>query len=311
MRKWHYIAAASILILAAAWLIYGYERGKPAPVNRDEAAWIWDLPELVGSDGSKTGEAADFLRKHRIRTVYLYTGSKATGEQQTLYRSFIQAASNAGAEVQALGGERNWVLAGGRQGLLDFMRQVAAYNDSAPENARFSGLHLDVEPYLLPEWDKDPNGVVRQWEEMMDQASEFARGRSLELGVDLPFWLDDIPASASADGESGESSETLDQWMMAKADSITLMSYRNEAEGSDGAIALVRQELRHAKAVGGRVFVGLNAAPDEQPKLTFYGTSAERLEQVAARIQREFAGNGGFGGIAVHDLAAWMRLERA
>lgn len=306
MRKWHYAAGALIIVLAAALLIYEYERGSRASLNRDEATWVWDMDELLGTDGSRTREVIDFLREHQVRTVYLYTGKSAAGSQLSLYRTFIQEASDAGVRVHALGGERNWALADGRAGLREFMEQVAAYNESVPEDARFTGIHLDVEPYLLPQWDKDQTGLIREWERMMDQAAEFTGSHSLELGVDLPFWLDDIPAAA----DDGKFSETLDQWMMAKADSVALMSYRNEAEGSGGVIALVKQELQHAEASGGHVFVGLNTAPDEEPKLTFYGMSPERLRQETKRIQREYAGNAGFGGVAVHDLAAWMRLEQ-
>ncbi|CAM4049966.1 hypothetical protein COLU111180_20870 [Cohnella lubricantis] len=308
MRKWRYAAGAFIVVLAAALLIYELSRGGREPLNRTAATWVWDLDELLGAGGSRTGEVMDFLRERRVNAVYLYMGKSAAGPGQSLYRAFIQAASDAGVEVHALGGERNWALSEGWAGLRDYLEQVASYNESAPEGARFKGIHLDVEPYLLPEWAHDQSGLTREWEQMVDQAAAFAASHSLELGVDLPFWLDDIPASASS--LDGKPSATLDQWMMDRVDSVALMSYRNEAEGTNGVIALVQQELQHAEASGCRVFVGLNAAPDEEAALTFYGTSPERLRRAAELIQREFAGNAGFAGIAVHDLAAWMRLEQ-
>jgi hypothetical protein len=304
MRKWHYAVGALVILLAAVLTVYIRNAGPP--VNRDQATWIWDLNGLLEGSEANIPEVKDFLLRHRVRTVYLHAGEDVEGSEKPLFRSFIRQVGSAGVQVQALGGERNWALPEGRSGMYAFLDRIDSYNASVPQEERFAGIHLDVEPYSLPEWDKDQSEVVRQWKKTMNAAAEYARIHSLQLGIDLPFWLDRIPASADDSGSSGK----LDRWMMAMSDSVTLMSYRDKAEGADGVLALVKQELEDAQGSGAKVLVGLNVAPDSEAKLTFDGEDAGRFRAVASRIRRAYAGNAGFGGIAVHDLAAWMRLEK-
>ncbi len=313
MRKWHYghyAAVGAIVLVLAAVLIMVITEGRGKTVNRDTATWVWDLKALLDGDEANVPRVADFMRERQVQTVYLHVGTAMAGEEEGLYRAFNRAASAEGIEVQALGGERNWALPEGRAGMREFLGMVADYNAAVPEPERFAGVHLDVEPYSLPIWDEDREGTIRGWRTTVEEMSDFARSHALRSGVDIPFWLDEIPAF-DGDSGSGEASETLDQWMMRSADSVTLMSYRNEAEGSGGVIDLVKQEIDHARGTGAVVFVGLNVAKDTEPKLTFRGLGADRFRDAVSRIQRAYAGNAGFGGIAVHDLAAWMQLEGA
>jgi len=327
MRKWHYAAVGAIVLVLAAVLIMVITEGRGKTVNRDTATWVWDLNALLDGDEANVPRVADFMRERQVRTVYLHVGTAISGEEEGLYRAFNRAASAEGIEVQALGGERNWALPEGRAGMREFLGMVSDYNAAVPEPERFAGVHLDVEPYSLPIWDEDREGTIRGWRTTVEEMSDFARAHALRSGVDIPFWLDEIPAfggdsgSGEASGTSetsrnsgsggGDASETLDQWMMRSADSVTLMSYRNEAEGSGGVIDLVKQEIDHARGTGAVVLVGLNVAKDTEPKLTFRGLGADRFRDAVSRIQRAYAGNAGFGGIAVHDLAAWMQLEGA
>ncbi|MCC3376188.1 hypothetical protein [Cohnella sp. REN36] len=273
---------------------------KPKPEER--ATWLWDLESLLAE---RPGEIIPFLREHRVRTVYVHADAElAKPGMPERYRSFIAEARKAKIEVHALGGERNWALPEGAKGIRAFLDRVAAYNASVPEASRFTGIHLDVEPYLLRAWESDQGEVVASWREMMTDYREFAHAHGLHAGVDLPFWLDKVTLP--------DDERTLDAWMLDTADSVTLMSYRNQAEGSNGVLALVRPMMQTAENpsyADKRVLVGLNVAPDEANSLTFHEEGAAKFRQVADRIADRYADEPAFGGIAVHDLARWMALE--
>lgn len=293
-----------LAVIAAGWISFRTSHSDERP---DSVTWVWDLNRLLGGDSAKVDSAVSFLKEHQVVAVYLYApGSIAESAELPLYRSFIEAARGQNIDVHALGGEREWALKEQSPGLTAFLQRVADYNDSVPAEDRFTGVHLDVEPYSLPEWDSDQSDVIRNWKSVVSTAREFAWAHSLALGVDLPFWLEGIPA-----GSDGDSAKTLDAWMMANSDSVALMSYRTEAEGDNGVLALVRQEMEHAAADSDcRVYIGLNVAADTDAKLTFKNKGIAPFNRVSSQIRRAYGKASAFGGIAVHDLDAWMALEQ-
>ena len=309
MRKWTYaigLPIFAIMLALLGFILYREFDSAPTPAS-GRTTWVWSLEELLNDNGGAE-EVIRFLEEQKVNAVYLHvddTLKKAAAREA--YRDFIRQASMAGIQVHALGGDRDWVLEPGREEFRVFLELITDYNGSAPAESRFTGVHLDVEPYLLKEWEEDRRGVVASWREMTEEFVSFAQAHSLETGMDLPFWLDTVPAG---DDNENDGIRTLDQWMMARSDSVSLMSYRNEAEGEDGVLAIVAGELEHAGRTGGTVYVGLNAAKDEEEKLTFYDRAAEELRRMMRRIDDEYAGQAGYGGIAVHDLASWMRKER-
>lgn len=296
-------AIVTIAAIATGWIAF---RASHSDERSDSVTWVWDLNRLLGGDTAKVDSAVSFLKEHQVVAVYLYaSGSIAEPADLPLYRSFIEAARGQNIEVHALGGEREWALKEQSPGLAAFLQRVADYNDSVPAEARFAGVHLDVEPYSLPEWHSDQSDIIGNWKSVVSAAREFAWAHSLALGVDLPFWLDGVPA-----GPDGDSAKTLDAWMMANSDSVALMSYRTEAEGDNGVLALVRQEMEHAADSSCRIYIGLNAAADTDAKLTFKDKGIASFNRVSSQIRRAYSKAPAFGGIAVHDLDAWMALEQ-
>ncbi|MBB6673327.1 hypothetical protein [Cohnella nanjingensis] len=293
------VAVTAVVGLAIAIIpLFGPE--KKAPEHR--VTWVWDLDALLAE---RTGAIIPFLREHRVSTVYVHADAElAKPGMPEKYRAFIAEAREAKIQVHALGGEREWALPDRMQGLRAFLDRVADYNASVPEASRFTGIHLDVEPYLLPKWETDEASVVAGWREMMAAYKDFAHAHGLHAGVDLPFWLDKVKLP--------DDERTLDAWMLDTADSVALMSYRNRAEGSNGVLSLVKPMMQAAEAArksDKQVFIGLNVAPDEASSLTFHEEGAGRFRQVADRIAARYTDDPAFGGIAVHDLARWMALE--
>lgn len=71
-----------------------------------------------------------------------------------------------------LDGAPDWVLAEKQGKLHQFIDWVNTYNNSVPPGERFNGIHLDVEPYVLPQWRSDPDKMLGLW---MDTISGFVQ----------------------------------------------------------------------------------------------------------------------------------------
>lgn len=69
------------------------------------------------------------------------------------------------------------------------------YRSAVSDQAAFDGIHVDIEPYLLEEWEQDRDDAVRQW---MDNSAYLVnrvkQTGSLRVSADLPFWIHKIPA---------------------------------------------------------------------------------------------------------------------
>jgi len=69
-------------------------------------------------------------------------------------QSFMQRLRAGGVTAQVLLGENTWIYPENRKKLLRIVNLVEKYNLTYPF-ARFEGIHLDVEPHSLPEWERE------------------------------------------------------------------------------------------------------------------------------------------------------------
>lgn len=67
----------------------------------------------------------------------------------------------------------------------------------------FDGIHLDIEPYVLPQWAADHDAVIQTWESNLSAFLGKTSGSGLELGIDIPFWFDGYSASGAKRSMNG------------------------------------------------------------------------------------------------------------
>ncbi|OGX39542.1 MAG: hypothetical protein A3C53_01085 [Omnitrophica WOR_2 bacterium RIFCSPHIGHO2_02_FULL_68_15] len=287
------------------------------------AMWVWDVRH-VATDAAR-GQLVTFCRAQRVSALYLsaYQFSPAQTEH---YRAFLRQAHREGIVVHALAGDPRWALNRYHSLPLAWVRQVMAFNDEGPPEERFDGVHTDIEPYLLSrQWMERPaqliGGLLDLHEKVRDLihtdpitgvTAPAVRGsqRPLRLGVDVPFWFDDDPTYRIQwrDRVLPPSHHLLDV-----ADYLTVMAYRNYAEGSEGVIELSRRELEYAEQVGKFIVIGQETQPDLFPAyVTYGGSSAAYLRGELEKIAEAYRDRPGFGGFAIHHYESYREfLEKA
>lgn len=281
-----------VLLCLGAGLLAGFS----SPEKTVKATWIWQA-ELAGD---RQQEILQFAEQNGINTIYLRVDKALPFAH---YSPFIQAAGRMGIEVHALGGHPAWALSGHRQRMLELVSWVHAYNSQSSEDARFAGLHLDIEPYLLREWETEQAEVLRQWTANMKSFADAARRESgLQVSADLAVWLDrtDVPGEGV----------TVSEWMIDIFDHVTLMAYRNRVDGPNGIVALVKDELAAADRLGKQVVVAVNAKemPGE-PHTTFYHDGETVMQEVLAQASERLRLHSSFAGTAIHDYRYWQALR--
>ncbi|MFB9276175.1 hypothetical protein [Cohnella cellulosilytica] len=283
------IGAAIATVLMLKW------KSEKPPVL---ATWVWDTTTLT----KDTGKMLAFAKEQGVNAIFLHVDREA--EDFEPYRAFIQKAHGLGIEVEALGGDPTWGLTDYRKEIDSFIEWMEDYRGAVGGQAAFDGIHMDIEPYLLKEWERDRDEVVRQW---MDNV-EYLVGRakqdaSLRISADLPFWIHKIPARRNGN---------LGAWMIERLDRVVLMNYRNFAIGENGIIANALPMIKEGTKAGKPVIVGLETGPTEEGEhVTFFGMGASSLRRQIQLSHWVMRWHAGYEGFSIHDYKNWQAASES
>ncbi|HAF96812.1 MULTISPECIES: Ig-like domain-containing protein [Paenibacillus] len=298
-----------------------YGPGQPLP-DQDRAIWIWENasyplvlnPNARYSLAAMAKDTATFDQRP-IKTLYLAVGQFQGAMMLEDYRNevqrFITWAHEEGFDVQAL-------IAGGTkppyfgaysryhaQAVKEF-EQVLNYNLASEASARFDGINLDTEPYILPDFKTAKPSVQIQYLDMLKllMSRKDASGLSLSVGAAIPRWYDSS-ADASNITWNGET-KWLSEHIQDTADYISIMNYRDQAEGSAGIIAHAVNELAYASKIGKpkSVVIGVEtkdiADGGDPETISFHEEGRLYMEQELNKVYAAFESDPAFGGIAIH-----------
>jgi len=241
-----------------------------------KALWVWNTAEILASKEFQN-DLLRFLQGQGFTRIFLQlpegkTQGDAPGEirlDPDRLRPFLATLSRAGVAVSALDGFKNYALPEWHGGVLRTIDNVIRYNRESEPSERFSGIHYDVEPYLI----KGFAGPRRQaflqgYLELLEKVVQKTKPAQTHFGVDIPFWYDAVdeltgkPIPIAFRGVSKPASEHV----IDLVDEVAIMDYRTAAYGADGVIAMAQDELAYASEQGKTVFVGLETTelPDEE-----------------------------------------------
>ena len=221
-----------------------------APALRP-ACWIWDTQDRLARP-DRSWET--FLLRQGIGTVFVQIPRQLDDDLGHL----VCELRTQGLQVHALFGDRHDVLAEGRRASLARLDELLRWQDTRPEQERFQGLHVDVEPYLLGGF----AGARRQhlltlYLYLMEEIEARAHQAGIPAGFDIPCWYDQGPAL-----ELAGVSQLAHQHILERADAVALMSYRTSAEG---VLQCSQSEREWAARLHKPLWLGLEteSLPDE------------------------------------------------
>ncbi len=280
-----------LLVSLAASCLVGFS----LPEKPVKATWIWQ-PELISPSGESM---LDFAEQQGINLIYLKIDLT---KRFSYYRPFIRAANQKGIEVHALGGHPAWALESHRKRIMRLVEWVQEYNQTADADERLHGVHLDIEPYVLPQWEYDRESVLQQWKENLSAFVSAAKhGSDLETSADVAFWLDDHPAP-------GEQDLSISEWIISKLDHVTVMAYRDQVSGPNGIAALVQDELAMAEEWNKMIIVAINMKEMAAERHTsFYEEGPMEMDRQIRLLTQELGNQAAYAGVAIHDYRYWKQ----
>ncbi|MDG6104080.1 hypothetical protein Daura_12425 [Dactylosporangium aurantiacum] len=239
------------------------------------AMWLWDPapPDAV----------AGWAARHSVTTIFAYYDPRADVAPLTRLRALCD---DAGITLDALGGEPAWTT--DHATALAWARAAAA-------TGLFRGLHVDVEPYLLPGWQERQAVLVPRLLGLLDELARV--GPPVEL--DVPFWLSTVRVGG----------QNLADAVLDRVDGVTVMSYRNTATGGNSMLGVADDLLRRAGKAAKPVRLGAETQPlGDCAYCTFHGGTGSAMRETLREVDTAAQRYAAFEGIAVHQYDTWAAL---
>lgn len=259
-------------------------KGSGAESAAGKSLWVWHTSDLM-TDRQQLAELATMVRRRNIDRVYLQLpstltnadggvkpdrdrASAAAGESpRSALRTVIRSLSAAGAAVDALDGAASMALPQNHLEVERAVRAVIGYNETAPTDARFAGVHYDIEPYLLPGFGGERRSeIVDDYLTVLRRIAALTSPAGLRFEAAIPFWFDSIRLHRPSPQVDGSLSfRLLSEAVIDIVDAVAIMDYRTRFDGSNGTVALAASELEYASEGGKRVRIGLETGflPDQ------------------------------------------------
>lgn len=298
--------------------------------RQDRAIWIWEKAayNLFLNPGSRTAlkafadDTATF-NSDPVTTFYLgvfpYEGIDILEEETAKVRDFVTWAHEQGYKVHAcIAGGTVPPYFGALTAYHDLavreMEKVINYNLSSSPAEQFDGVNVDIEPYILPEFRPNKPSVQLQYLDIMEKLVQRRNtaGIPLLFGPAIPRWFDsnDPAKDITWKGQT----KWLSEHIQDISDYITIMDYRDTADGTAGIIAHAQGEIDYANRIGkpNSVIIGvetLDIANSGDPEtITFREEGRAHMESELDKVYASFNNNPAFGGIAMHhyDSIRWL-----
>ncbi|MYL32907.1 DNRLRE domain-containing protein [Pontibacillus yanchengensis] len=314
---------------SATTYVYSGEGSQEATqfINQNRAMWIWENASynLLYNEGSRhvldaMAKDTSTFGQDEITTLYLgvdrYFGVDMLEDERDRVRNLVSWAHDNGYKVHAL-------IAGGTSppyfGAYERYHDIAIqefenilnYNLSSQENEKFDGVNIDIEPYIAPEFKTDKPSLQLQYLDLLQifmNRKEIA-GSGLFVGAAIPRWYDSSPnAEAITWGASNQTKETkwLSEHIQDIVDYISIMDYRDTADGSAGIISQAQGEIDYANEIGkpNSVVIGVETkdiADGGDPEvISFREEGRTYMEAELDKVENAFSGDVSYGGIALH-----------
>ena len=259
-----------------------------------KGTWIWDAG-LIEKDRD---QVLSFARDQDVTAIYLQMNRDVA---PNAYADFIRSAKEKGISVEALAGRPDWACKSNQDQIKAFIAWTLQYNASVGAEERFDGLHFDIEPYLLADWETNHKKILEEWIHNLRFMEQETRRSGLKITLDVPYWLHEwnVP----------DTEISLSAWLLEKFDCLVIMDYRNHALGKNGIVDNAHAILREASALNKQAIVAVETArSSEGDRVSFYSKSVDFMEQELQTAHLELSRYAGYAGMAIHDYKSWAAM---
>ena len=253
-----------VVVAISASLLVDISPARAAENSR--SVWVWGEPANLDIE---TIAAEGFDR------ILLWAPPGFSNDSS--FESVVSAVHVAGLEIFAVGGDPSW--ASSPSTVRSWAREV--------QSGEWDGAVLNIEPYLHPDWDTDRSDLAAAYLRGLRRAEQTL---SVPLSATVPFWFDSIPHRKT----------TVLNAVAKRVDGIVVLGYRDHAEGTDGILELVSEEVAVAEATRTDLVIAVETGPVLPEKVTFFEEGRTALETELGIVEAALGTSVAFVGTSVH-----------
>lgn len=289
----------------------------------EKGTWLW-TPTLEMTPSYWNSIIAG-AKENGIRNIYLSLdsyldifvlpdGAEKTAKQKTfdsILEKFIGAAHKNGMTVDAEAGWRNWAEQGNEYKAFAIIDYVLRFNSMHAE--KFRGLQYDIEPYLLEEYAKDKADVLYNFVSLVSETTSRLKKSDLEFSVVIPDFYDKSSGETPKFFYGLRYEYTLTHLLNVldrrPNSTLIVMAYRNFSKGTGGSIDISEEEIQTANKYNTKVLVAQETGDFPPSYITFHHTSRSYMNAQIKNIEKAFANDKSYNGVAIHYANALMELK--
>jgi hypothetical protein len=261
------------------------------------ASWVWDQATVISEDARR--DLLAFARNKRIDLLFVDAAPiYDTPAGFSALADLHQAAAQQGTAIALVAGDPSWVMPDRHDEAVAHVNRAARLQAQLAERGLPSSgrILVDVEPYLLPAWRVARERTAADYDRLASTLQAAAHQAGLQIWHTIPFWFREVTVAGQA----------LDDRVLAAADGVVVMAYRNQPSAVRDVMEPV---LERAARRGRAVIVAVETTNMNPPEISFCGRPASELTATLERLSLGFAGRPAFAGLAVHSYPGWVRLD--
>lgn len=277
-----FLSACAVTPLASA-----FAKARNAPPRM--AMWVWK--DRVLSPGAMLA----FAERRGISTLFVYVTPTAAEALLTRDRdacATLRAMRSNGRRVYAVAGEPDWAW-----GPAQLPEHAALLVRLAVETGLFDGLHFDVEPNAVPDWNDKPTrpALMKGSVKFYDLLRAAAPYQKIDIAVNPVF------ATLTTGGSN------FMRELARRADSLSIMSYRSDPKR---ALEWAAPAIAQIEGAGRRWRMGAEVG-DAEPGVTWRGTPPARFSSAMVDFDNLITDrfrSPRYEGLALHDYDSLAQM---
>ena len=211
-------------------------------------------------------ELIQFMKDNNLDTLYQYIPKDTNIETIS---NFLSLANENRIKVYWLDGDPSWAKEEYSSNVIKLIEHIIEIVKQLPEEATLSGIMLDIEPYLLPEWKQKSNrpNIMENMVSSITAGFIKASKYSLDYQVCIPYYYDSLGLD-----------KQLERLISQGCSGIAIMNYNKSNE-----IKQINTECEIAKKYRRQVTVIYEMQPPEKYGLkennTYYNDGLDAVKK--------------------------------
>lgn len=233
----------------------------------------------------------DFAKENDVDEIY-YCDYSLNNDTY----NFVKQAKEKNIEVYALFGEKEWI---NDKTNLDALIQKYKIYQTLHSDAKFSGIHLDVEPHQFDDFNQKENEYLTKFVNVAYLL--ISENPDITFDFDIPAWFDKNEDAYKV--KLNGVTKPVYKHMIDIANRVFVMSYRDKAED---IVSFAENELSYATEKNKKIALCVEMNSDETETVSFKEENKqilyEELSKIESLINQDYM-------ISIHHIKTWYELK--